>query len=274
MPELPEVETIKRDLAKKLKGLSIISLDIYDTRILKTNSTPAFVQSLENKTIDDVSRRGKVIILSFKERGFLLIHPKMTGQLIYGEHLKHSKKLKDTKGVLGLSNGKFLNYNDQRLFGRLSYVNTLSEDKLLKRLGPEPFEKDFQPEWIASRSKQHRIPIKMLLLDQHFIAGIGNIYASEILFEARIHPKKPAKELKQSEIKALHASTIHVLKEAVRYRGTSMRNYRDGNGQEGKFMNRIKVYNKEDEPCPVCQRAISKVVQNGRSTFYCRNCQQ
>jgi len=273
MPELPEVETIKNDLKAKIVGLKVRSVDIYDTRILKTNSKPSFIHSLLDKTITDVCRRGKVVIMAFKEGGYLLTHPKMTGQLIIGEHLRNSIDLKDTKAVLGLSNGTFLNYNDQRMFGRLSYVERLSEDKLLSRIGPEPFESGFNAGWITQRSRRHKIAIKQLLLDQHFVAGIGNIYASEILFGAGIKPTKQARRLKQSEINALHASTIRVLKEAVQYRGTSMRNYRDSSGQKGLFMNRIKVYNKKDQPCPVCKNAIRKIVQNGRSTFYCQSCQ-
>lgn len=273
MPELPEVETIKRDLQKCLIGLSITAVDVYDQRILKTNSAPLFINSVIQKTISRVDRRGKVVIFSLREGGYLLAHPKMTGQLIYGDNLRKEANSRNTKVVISLSNGKFLNYNDQRLFGRLSFVEHLTDDKLLKNLGPEPFEKNFNTGWILQGIKQHRIAIKTLLLDQHFIAGIGNIYASEILFEAGIKPTKPARRLNKSEINALHASTIRVLKEAVKYRGTSMRNYRDSAGRKGKFMNRIKVYNKEESPCPRCAMAIKRIVQNGRSTYFCQGCQ-
>jgi len=270
MPELPEVETIRLDLQESLPGLRITDITIVDRRILKTNEPVSFVKELKQRTFDAIARRGKMLIIPFKEGGFLLVHLKMTGQLIYGEKLA----LKETKVVFSLSNGKYLNYNDQRLFGRLSFVPNLEEEPFLQQIGPEPFADDFTKIWISAQLKRRRVPIKTLLLDQHFIAGIGNIYASEILFQAKISPKKRGDRLSQSEINALHQATIRVLKEAIRFRGTSMRNYRDSNGEKGSFINRIKVYNKENEPCPVCRLEIKRIVQSGRSTFYCQRCQQ
>ena len=270
MPELPEVETICRDLQKNLPGLKIIDIIINDKRILKTIQRPAFIRKVAGKTIDLISRRGKMIVIVLKEGGNLLAHLGMTGQLIYGEKLA----LKETKVIFSLSDGRSLNYNDQRLFGRLSFVNELSDDPLLKGIGPEPFEDAFNENWIKSYAKRHQIPIKTLLLSQSFLAGIGNIYASEILFDAGINPQKPSSRLSSNEINALRASTIRVLKEAIQYRGTSMRNYRDSNGEKGHFINRIKVYNKEHEPCPVCAREIKRIVQSGRSTFFCQSCQR
>jgi len=270
MPELPEVETIRLDLQKSLPGLHITDIKIVDQRILKTNAPLSFIKQIKHKTFDAVIRRGKMLIIPFKEGGFLLVHLKMTGQLIYGEKLT----LKETKIVFCLSNGKYLNYNDQRLFGRLSFVPQLQEEPFLKMIGPEPFTDDFNHGWLSVQLKKRRIPIKTLLMDQHFIAGIGNIYASEILFDAKISPKKKSDRLSRSEINALHQATIRVLKEAIRFRGTSMRNYRDSNGEKGSFINRIKVYNKENKPCPVCSFEIKRIVQAGRSTFYCQRCQQ
>ncbi|HLF18980.1 MAG TPA: bifunctional DNA-formamidopyrimidine glycosylase/DNA-(apurinic or apyrimidinic site) lyase [Candidatus Omnitrophota bacterium] len=269
MPELPEVETIRLDLQKVLPGLRITDISVYDQRILKTNDQPTFIKEIKDKTIQSVSRRGKMIVMPFKEGGYLLVHLKMTGQLIYGQRLK----LKETKLVFGLSDGNHLNYNDQRLFGRLSFVQQLNDDAFLREIGPEPLEASFNEDWIKGQLKRRRIPIKTFLLNQNFIAGIGNIYASEILFDARINPTKAARRLTREEIASLRHSTVHVLKKAIKYRGTSMRNYRDSNGEKGRFINRIKVYNKEHESCPICHSEIKRIVQNGRSTFFCQRCQ-
>ena len=269
MPELPEVETIRLDLQKVLPNLRITDISVYDKRILKTNDLAIFIKEVRGKTIQTINRRGKMIVMPLKEGGFLLAHLKMTGQLIYGPKLQ----LKETKVVFELSDGKCLNYNDQRLFGRLSFVPQLNDDPFLREIGPEPLEGSFNEDWIKGQVKRRRIPIKTFLLNQNFIAGIGNIYASEILFEARIDPKKAARRLTREEIKSLRYSTIHVLKKAIKYRGTSMRNYRDSNGEKGRFINRIKVYNKEHKPCPACRHEIKRIVQNGRSTFFCQRCQ-
>lgn len=270
MPELPEVETIRVDLERHLPGLKVTAITVVDQRILKSGDPQLFARQIKDKTFQAAIRRGKMLILSFQEGGYMLVHLKMTGQLIYGDKLG----LKETKVIFGLANGKFLNYNDQRLFGRLSFVPHLDEEPFLTTIGPEPFAADFSSGWITGQLRNRRVPIKTLLLDQHFIAGIGNIYASEILFAARISPKKQAARLSQSEINALQQATIRVLKEAIRYRGTSMRNYRDSNGEKGSFINRIKVYNREHEPCPVCKCVIKRIVQAGRSTFYCQRCQR
>ena len=270
MPELPEVETIRLDLQQCLPGLKITDVTVFDKRVLKSSDQASFLRQIIGKTFCAVDRRGKMIVMPLKEGGYLLAHLKMTGQLIYGGRMA----LKETKVIFGLSNGKFLNYNDQRLFGRLTFVRQLNEDSFLRDIGPEPFADEFNSGWIKDQLKRRRVPIKTLLMDQHFIAGIGNIYASEILFDAKISPKKAADRLSQSEIIALHRATIRVLKEAIQFRGTSMRNYRDSNGEKGSFINRIRVYNKENKPCPVCSGEIKRIVQSGRSTFYCQRCQQ
>jgi formamidopyrimidine-DNA glycosylase len=270
MPELPEVETIKNDLQKSLPGLQITDIDVIDPRILKACHQPDLTVALRGKTIQAVSRRAKMIVMAFKEGGFLCAHMKMTGQLIYGKRLDQ----KETKLIFKLSNRMFLNYNDQRLFGRLFYLSTLDKDAYLSTLGPEPLQNGFTARWLAEAVKRHRIPIKTLLLNQRFIAGIGNIYASEILFDAKINPQKKARRLSKVEVDSLALSVRRVLSEAIKYRGTSMRNYRDPNGQKGRFIERLKVYNREHQQCPVCRNSIRRIVQSGRSTFFCQHCQR
>lgn len=263
MPELPEVETIRQDLLKLVLHKKILSVKVRDKRILKGFNP----YQLIGKKIIDLKRRGKAIIIVFRPRGYLVIQLKMTGQLIYG------KENKDSKLAFRLSKGEYLNYNDHRLFGKLSFISELKESNFLKGLGPEPLGVQFTTDWLVRQLGKRRTSIKALLLNQNFIAGIGNIYASEILFHAGIKPQRPAYSLEKQEIQTLRQKIIEVLNEAIKLRGTSMNTYLDASGQKGGFISRLKVYHRENESCFACQRPITRLVQNGRSSFFCRRCQ-
>ena len=273
MPELPEVETIRRDLAEQVIGLTISAIQVLDDRVIRNCSARQFCRQCLGKTITTVTRRGKAIVIQFSPPGYAIIQPMMTGHLVYdpvGEKVTD----RDTKIVFTLSNQSRLNYNDQRLFGRIQYVDDLKKIEFFRHIGPEPLEKEFTVDWLKLNLEKSSGPIKSLLMNQHFIAGIGNIYASEILFRSRISPRRSARRLKREEIALLHRATVDILKEAVSLRGTSMRNYRDLSGTKGNFMNRIKVYGREQEKCLQCKTPITKIVQAGRSTFYCKRCQR
>lgn len=279
MPELPEVETIRRDLVQRIVGLTIYDVAILDPRVIRYSSKAQFRRRCIKKTIVDISRRGKAIIIHFAPAGYVIVQPMMTGHLIYNQAGKKSVARPegpspDTKIIFTLSNQSRLNYNDQRLFGRVQFVEDLTTVDFFRHIGPEPLGWEFTLDWLKSNLKKRKGPIKSLLMNQHFIAGIGNIYASEILFQSRINPQRPAPRLKQEEITSLHRATIDILNEAVSLRGTSMRNYRDLSGSPGNFMNRIKVYGRGQEECYLCKTLITKIVQAGRSTFYCRKCQK
>ncbi len=278
MPELPEVETIKRDLEKKILGLKISQVTIHDGRVVVNHLKGKFEDQLKGLTIKNIYRRAKAMVITFDRGRYLVVHLKMTGQMIYGDDLKQTQKLKETKVVFKLSNGKYLNYNDQRLFGRLILTDDLGKIPYLNKLGPEPLEKEFVSAWLIETvkelSKRRKTQIKVQLLDQTFIAGIGNIYASEILFDAKVDPQKGLHRLSADELKRIHQSTVKVLNEAVKLRGTSMRNYRDSSGEEGRFMKMIKVYGREDENCVNCRGLIKRISQAQRSTFYCATCQR
>lgn len=273
MPELPEVETIRKDLAKAIVGLTIQRIDIYDDRVIKGSRTDGFVKGLKNARISQISRRGKAIIIECDQQGFLIVQPKMTGQLIIGRHLRREDHLKDTKVVFHLSNGRYLNYNDQRLFGWLHFVKTLEQVDFLNRLGPEPLSKTFNAKLMFERLKGRSAPIKTLLMNQYYIAGIGNIYASEICFSAKVSPLKRADLLTSKEVQKLYRSTVDILTEAIKFRGSSMRNYRDASGEKGTYNQRVQVYARDEQPCYLCQQLIKRIVQAGRSTFYCEGCQ-
>lgn len=268
MPELPEVETIVRDLKKSLQGKTILKGIVHDAFLLRQRQED-FVSRIKNQTIEKISRRGKAVIVHLASGEFLVIQLMMTGQLIVnGLQDKH------TRVVFIFSDGTKLLYNDQRRFGQLRVVARLNEVKHFNILGPEPFSKEFTPGLMRKAFQKTTRPIKNVLLDHTFVAGIGNIYACEILFRSRLNPKRRAQRVSLAETKSIHLYIMEVLKEAIAYRGSSMRNYRDGSGKKGRFNERLAVYAREGLPCPCCQSSIQRVSQAGRSTFYCKQCQK
>ncbi|MFA5088542.1 MAG: bifunctional DNA-formamidopyrimidine glycosylase/DNA-(apurinic or apyrimidinic site) lyase [Candidatus Omnitrophota bacterium] len=274
MPELPEVETIKRDLAKHISGASIEKVSVIDPRVIRNHSPKILIDQCSGRTIARVSRRGKALIVSFSQQGHLVIQPMMTGQLVLLNEPAAKPPRKETKIIFKLSNGRCLIYNDQRLFGRVQYVGSLRESKFLTALGAEPLSEKFNCRWLRQGLSTRKGKIKPALMDQRFIAGIGNIYASEILFCSGIHPQRRADTLRQKEIAVLHKATVQILRKAIRFRGTSIRDYRDGSGQRGEFIGHLKVYGREKQRCSRCDAKIRRVVQSGRSTFYCPTCQR
>lgn len=272
MPELPEVETIVRDLRKQICGLTVLNIKIHDGRVIRQVSENEFCHKLTGQQIVSISRRGKAIIIGLNDaRSFLVVQLMMTGQLIFSSQ---GSPQRATKVSFQLSNKCYLHYNDWRTFGRLLVVSNVDEIAYFKVLGPEPLEKDFTVSWLRQKLKQRKTPIKPLLLNHTFVAGIGNIYASEILFASRIDPRRPAMSLREREILLLHRTIRQILQTAILYRGTSVNTYRDVSGQKGKFINRIKVYGREHEQCHSCTTRLVREFQSGRSTFYCPNCQQ
>ena len=272
MPELPEVETIKRDLEARLPGLTIQRVDVLDQRVIRGLSKTAFVRMLRGQKIGRIKRRGKALIFCFEGKPFsLVVQLMMTGQLIY---TAVPSTIKATKVVFTLSNEHTLLYNDQRLFGRLQILEDEARLPYFARLGPEPLGANFTLAWLQIQLRRYRTAIKVLLLNHQFIAGIGNIYASEILFAARIAPDRPAQSLTTADMRRLYAAIRMVLQSAISLRGTSMNTYRDAAGEKGAFSSRIQVYQRSGEPCPVCRRPIEKKNLNGRSTFFCPHCQK
>jgi len=282
MPELPEAETIKRDLAKEIIGQTITGVKVYDARILGNNSAKNFITQITNCKVANVLRRGKAIIIECEKvegspnglrTQWLVIQLRMTGLLLYGENLK-GKNVKDIKVVFELCGGQHLNYSDQRVFGRLTVIRDLNDDPYLKTLGSEPLNGSFAIDLIREQCKRRTIPVKTLLMDQHVIAGIGNIYASEILFSARLNPQKQSNKLTRQEIQAMYNAIHTVLNEAIVHRGTSIRNYRDIYGRKGNFLTRLKVYGRQDQPCRECRSPVKRISQSRRSTFFCEQCQK
>ena len=268
MPELPEVETIVRDLNKSLLSKTFSDVIVHDAFLLRQKEAD-FIRRLKNQAIDKVIRRGKAVIVYLISGEFLVIQLMMTGQLIVD-----GPKDKHTRITFDFSDGSRLLYNDQRRFGQLRTVARLDEIKHFNILGPEPFSKEFNPAFMREVFQKTTRPIKNVLLDHTFVAGIGNIYACEILFRSRLSPKRQARRIGLAGTKIIHHYINEVLKEAITHRGSSMRNYRDGSGRKGSFNERLSVYARQGLACPRCQKPVVRIVQSGRSTFYCGHCQK
>lgn len=272
MPELPEVETMCRDLQTRVAGKTIAAVKVYDARVIRNASGQAFVRKLKGCGIVEVSRRGKAALLRLTS-GWLVAQPMMTGYFHYHADGESPEIVKATKIRISLTDGSTLLYNDIRMFGRIYLVKALEDVSYLQRIGPEPLAGDFTPQFLQEKTRLRRVPIKTLLMDYTFVSGVGNIYASEILYKSRIHPLRQANSLKAKELRAVWQHTREILTEAIAMRGTSMRDYRDASGEKGEFLNRIKVYGREGERCGCGKGTIEKIVMAQRSTFFCKHCQ-
>lgn len=273
MPELPEVETIKRDLEKLIIGKKIKAIEINNPKPIKEPAALAeFKKSLLGGTFKGVSRRGKLLICALLTSNsrliYMVVHLRLTGQLVYG------KKNKESRVNFLLSGGEYLNFNDSRLLGEIRLVNDYSQLPFVKAMGPEPLERDFTLKRFETMLKVKKARIKSLLMDQKFIAGIGNIYAIEMLFSARIHPLRAANTLKNEEIKKLYQDMRGILKEAIKHRGSSVDTYRDASGEKGTFDQRLQVYGRKNKPCFKCKTPIQRIVLGGRGTYLCPHCQK
>ena len=268
MPELPEVETIVRDLSKSLNGKIFSDVIVHDAFLLRQEAKD-FIRRVKNQAIENITRRGKAVIVHLASGEFLVIQLMMTGQLIV-----NGPKDKHTRLTFDFFDGSRLLYNDQRRFGQLRVVTKLNEIKHFNILGPEPFSKEFTPAFMRETFQKTTRPIKSVLLDHTFVAGIGNIYACEILYRSQLSPQRQARRINLAQIKTIHRTTMKVLREAIAHRGSSMRNYRDGSGKKGHFNERLAVYARKGLPCPRCERPILRIIQAGRSTFYCGHCQK
>ncbi len=268
MPELPEVETIARDLQKSILNKTISVVDVIDPFVVKQPKA-AFIRGLKQQAIQSVVRRGKALSLQISSGELLIVQVMMTGQLVF-----NGKPDKHTRVLITFSDKTTLLYNDQRRFGHLKIVKQLNEVNYFNILGPEPLSADFTVDYLHEKANRSTRPVKNFLLDHTVVAGIGNIYACEILFRSRISPERKTNKIKPAEAKIIHQHIIEVLQQAITARGSSMRNYRDGAGQKGKFSELIRVYAKEAQPCVVCRKPIKRIVQSGRSSFFCPQCQR
>ncbi|MEW6006750.1 MAG: DNA-formamidopyrimidine glycosylase [bacterium] len=266
MPELPEVETIKRELEKTILGKEIVEVIVNNPKVIKELQKEEFVKNLKNTTIKSVLRKGKLLILELSSSKFLTIHLKLTGQLIYPGDAKEARV------SFKLGDGKILDFNDRRLLGEIRMIDDWRKFKFIEELGKEPF--DLSLEQFKEMLSKKRIKIKPLLMDQAFISGIGNLYAAEALFRAKIHPERIAQTLSEKEKEALFKEILEVLKEAIEYKGSSVDQYLQLSGKPGEYAKYHKVYGKEGNPCPLCQTPIKRITLQSRGTYFCPNCQR
>jgi formamidopyrimidine-DNA glycosylase len=279
MPELPEVETIKNDLQKTVCGKRIIRVSIEDDRVIRQPAPAKFKKLLEGLSIKRILRRGKLLILELSNGKFLTVHLKLTGQLVLRKSSPGEKRRSaitpsaNTARRLSfyLNSGTILDFNDQRLFGELRLVDDWQKLNFIRKLGPEPFDLPFG-DFEASLLRK-KTAIKPLLLDQSFIAGIGNIYAAEILFWAKIDPRRPAQSLIKEEPLLLYKEMRKVLKKAIKYGGSSVDDYVRVFGQDGGYARFHQVYGREGKSCFVCSKPIIRINQGGRGTYFCAKCQ-
>ena len=272
MPELPEVETIRRDLLPAVRGRVITSAWVSENapRLVQLIAPAEFERLLPGHRIEDVSRRGKYLIFNLDRAMLWVVHLRMTGRLRHSD--AECEPDPYLRAKFSLDDGTWLCFNDVRKFGMMWLVDDWA--LVHSSLGPEPLDEEFETAAFASLLKRRAAPIKSLLLDQTVLAGIGNIYADEALFAAGIDPRKPANKVTRPKAARLHDAIIAVLHEALGDRGSSFRDYVDGRGNEGRHQLKVKVYQRTDQPCYTCGTPIRRVVVGGRSTHFCPKCQR
>lgn len=273
MPELPEVETVKENLKKRLINTKINDVKVLYNNIIAYPDTNTFEKTLKNKKVKDITRRGKFIIFDLEDY-YLLSHLRMEGK--YFIKNKNDQINKHEHVIFNLDNNQELRYMDTRKFGKMFLIQKENIDTIgpLKELGLEPFDKKLTSNYLKEKIKNKIIPIKTALLDQSIIAGIGNIYADEILFLAHVNPLKKSNTLKEKELNNIIKSTKEVLNKAIAKGGTTIHTYTSVDGIKGTYQDSLFVHNKEKELCKVCQTQIKKIKVGGRGTYYCPHCQK
>lgn len=272
MPELPEVETIKRELEPVIVGKKITDVIINNAKVIREPKKKRFIEGLKNITIKKIIRKGKLLVFELSSEKFLTIHLKMTGQLIYPSTSFKTSPQKATRVSFKFSDGKLLDFNDSRIFGELRLVDNYENLKFVKELGPEPFE--INAEKFKKMLARKKTKIKILIMDQKFISGIGNLYANESLFRAKIHPQRPANSLSDKEKELLFKEIKNTLSEAIKHKGSSIDQYLQVSGKPGEYVKYHKVYNRENENCYQCKGKVKRITLGGRGTYFCPACQR
>lgn len=274
MPELPEVETVRRGLAPVLEGRTIVRAKLFRPD-LRFPIPKGFAKKLAGNRVVSVDRRAKYLLIRLASADVIISHLGMSGR--YRIHLDAPPPLEAHDHLeLVTDAGVVIRYNDPRRFGILDICkeSTLADNKFLREIGPEPLGNAFDGRMLEQGLAGRRTPVKVALLDQHVVAGVGNIYASEALHRARISPKRMAGTVKGERADRLADAVRAVLSEAIEAGGSTLRDHRQTSGELGYFQHRFKVYDREGEHCPLCGGVIRAIRQGGRSTFYCAKCQR
>lgn len=277
MPELPEVESLRRILIRTAVGRTIVSARIGQAR-LRRRVTSDFAGAIAGRRIVKLSRRAKYLILELDGDDVMLVHLGMSGSLTHRQDGFSVGDLDPRHDHLefSLDDNSRLVYNDPRRFGMVRLIPraVLASTAELKGLGPEPLSREFNTDYLASKARDKRVAIKNLIMDQRIVAGVGNIYAAEILFRAGVRPTRRAGRVTRSEIEKIAAAVPMILRAAIGRSGTTFRSYRDSRGQPGRFAERLRVYGREGQPCYTCSSPIKNVVVGQRASFYCPQCQR
>jgi formamidopyrimidine-DNA glycosylase len=287
MPELPEVETVCRQLDPELRGRRIEKLEILDARWCRPVAPVELEASVTGARIRGLGRRGKYLLLRLDGERTLVMHLRMTGNLVLvegeskldpslGRRLyegERSTSERHLRARFTLDDGREIWFTDPRRFGEAFLIDDAALAGRFARLGPEPLSDEFTAEALGEIAAGRTAPLKSFLLDQSAIAGVGNIYADEALFRARLHPLSPASSMKAEHRAALRDAVVAALEAGIEGGGASIDDYRDGRGEKGTMQDEFLVHTREGEPCPRCDAAILRIVVSGRSTYYCPSCQ-
>ncbi len=270
MPELPEVETVRRGI-EHLTGRKVVRV-FRSAKKMRIEST-LDLQGLNAAKILKVSRRARYLIIEFNNKTSLILHLGMSGKVTVGNNFQN---LKHDHFALEFDDGKYLIFNDARRFGFIDLVATkdLLQHKMLATLGPEPLSDEFEAQYLKEKLRGKKMNIKTTMMDNAIVVGVGNIYINESLFAAKILPTRPANLLKDSEIKKLISLIKKTIQNAIDLGGSSISDYVTANGDLGNFQNSFKVYGREKLNCLLCKNLIKRIKQNGRSSFYCPQCQR
>jgi len=274
VPELPEVETVRRRLEPALVGRRLEQVEILDSRLTRPHDPIEVAAELTGERVGAVDRRGKYLVVRFESGRALLVHLRMTGSLRHVPAGSVPDVDAYTRALVHLDDGSEVTYRDVRRFGTwlLTEPDEL-EPYLDARLGGEPLAPAFTTKRLADALAGRRAPVKAAILDQRRLAGIGNIYADEALWRARVHPLRPAGELGGEELRALHRGIRAALKAGIERQGATLRDYRTPDGGSGRMQHEFKVYGREGEPCERCGHPIEKIRVGGRGTWFCPSCQ-
>jgi formamidopyrimidine-DNA glycosylase len=287
MPELPEVETVCRQLDPELAGRRIEALEVLDARWCRPMAPRKLEAAISGATIVGLGRRGKYLLLALDGERTLVMHLRMTGNLVLVEgeqkldpsegrrlyEAERSVSERHLRARFMLDDGREIWFTDPRRFGEAFLIDDAKLEERFARLGVEPFSDDFTPEALGAMAAGRTAPLKSFLLDQSGIAGVGNIYADEALFRARLHPLSPAGSMKPEHHAALRDAVIAALEAGIDGGGASIDDYRDGRGEKGTMQEEFLVHTREGEPCPRGDGTVVRIVVSGRSTYYCPGCQ-
>jgi len=273
VPELPEVESVRRRLAPLLEGRRFERVEVSDPRLTRPLDPSRVARSLEGERVVAVDRRGKYLIVRFESGRALLIHLRMTGSLLH----RRDDALEDDpyrRAVVRLDDGSDVAYRDVRRFGTWELLERGEEDVYLgARLGAEPLARSFTAARLGERLANRRAPVKAAILDQRTLAGVGNIYADEALWYAQVHPLREARSLDEAEVSSLHRGIRKALQRGIARQGSTLRDYRLPDGERGTMQHAFNVYGREGEPCSRCGTPVEKIRTAGRGTWYCPSCQ-